>query len=187
MARGGEPVPDRPSWEDPGPEGPGADHRRLDGLDLVTVTTIDGLVVTPLRRIPDERGAVLHMLRNDSPAFERFGEIYFSTVYPGVIKAWHLHQEMTLNYAVPVGMIKLVCYDDRTDSPTKGNLVELHVGELNYCLVTIPPLVWNGFKGEGPGTALVANCSTIPHYPDEIRRIDPFENPIPYSWDLRHG
>jgi len=151
------------------------------------VSEIDGLVVTPLRRIPDERGAVFHMLREDSPAFERFGEIYFSMVYPGAIKAWHLHTEMTLNYAVPVGMIKLVCYDDRENSPTRGNVVELHVGELNYVLVTIPPLVWNGFKGEGVTAALVANCSTVAHRPDEIVRMDPFSDTVPYDWALRHG
>jgi dTDP-4-dehydrorhamnose 3,5-epimerase len=151
------------------------------------VTHIDGMSITPLRRIPDERGAVLHMLRDDSPGFERFGEIYFSTVYPGAIKGWHLHREMTLNYAVPVGMIKLVCFDDRPDSDTRGNLVELHVGELDYVLVTIPPLVWNGFKGEGVGPALVANCSTVHHSAEEIERLDPFSERIPYSWDLRHG
>ena len=148
---------------------------------------IDGLEVTPLQRIADERGAVLHMLRNDSPRFERFGELYFSMVYPGAIKAWHLHQEMTLNYAVPVGMVKLVCYDGRDGSPTHGNVVELHIGELNYCLVTIPPLVWNGFKGEGSVPALVANCATVPHSPDEIQRMDPFDNNIPYDWSFRHG
>jgi dTDP-4-dehydrorhamnose 3,5-epimerase len=148
---------------------------------------IDGVTVTPLRRIPDERGAVFHMLREDSPGFERFGEIYFSMVYPGAIKAWHLHREMTLNYAVPVGMIKLVCYDDREGSSTRGNLLELHVGELNYALVTIPPFVWNGFKGEGTEPALVANCSTVPHRPDEIERKDPFAADIGYDWALRHG
>ena len=151
------------------------------------MSQIDGLRVTPLRRIPDERGAVFHMLREDSEGFERFGEIYFSTVHPGVVKGWHLHREMTLNYAVPVGMIKLVCYDDRDGSATRGNLVELHVGELDYCLVTIPPLVWNGFKGAGTTTALVANCATIPHRADEIERLDPFDNDIPYDWSLRHG
>jgi dTDP-4-dehydrorhamnose 3,5-epimerase len=151
------------------------------------VSDIDGLSVTPLRRIPDERGAVFHMLRCDSEGFERFGEIYFSMVYPGAIKAWHLHKEMTLNYAVPVGMIKLVCYDDRNGSPTRGNLLELHVGALNYALVTIPPRVWNGFKGEGGEPALVANCGTVPHHSDEIERLDPFSPDIPYEWSLRHG
>jgi dTDP-4-dehydrorhamnose 3,5-epimerase len=148
---------------------------------------IDGLNVTPLRRIPDERGAVLHMLRVDSEGFERFGEVYFSLVYPGVVKGWHRHHEMTLNYAVPVGMVKVVCYDDRRGSPTHGNVVELHVGELNYVLVTIPPLVWNGFKGEGAIPSLVANCATIPHRPDEIDRMDPFKNEIPYDCALKHG
>jgi dTDP-4-dehydrorhamnose 3,5-epimerase len=151
------------------------------------MSEIDGLTVTPLRRIADERGAVFHMLRCDSEGFERFGEIYFSMVYPGAIKAWHLHKEMTLNYAVPVGMIKLVCYDDRLGSPTHGNLVELHVGALNYALVTIPPRVWNGFKGEGDQPAVVANCATVPHHPDEIERVDPFAPDIPYDWSIRHG
>ncbi len=148
---------------------------------------IDGVHVTPLRRIPDERGAIFHMLREDSERFERFGEIYFSIVYPQVIKGWHIHKRMTLNYAVPVGMVKLVCYDDRPESPTNGAIQELHVGELNYALVTIPPLVWNGFKGEGSKPALVANCATIAHDPEEIDREDPFTDRIPYDWALRHG
>ena len=151
------------------------------------MTDIEGITVTPLRRIADERGAVFHMLRDDSPGFEKFGEIYFSTVYPGAIKAWHLHHEMTLNYAVPVGMIKLVAFDDRPGSVTRGNLIEMHVGELNYVLVTIPRLVWNGFKGEGTSAALVANCSSVHHSPDEIERLDPFTDRIPYSWELKHG
>ena len=151
------------------------------------MSEIHDVTVTPLRRIADERGAVFHMLREDSPVFERFGEIYFSTVYPGVVKGWHIHKRMTLNYAVPSGMVKLVCFDDREDSATRGVVQELHIGELNYVLVTIPPLVWNGFKGEGTGPALIANCASIPHDPDEIDRLDPFDNDIPYDWALRHG
>ncbi len=151
------------------------------------MSDIQGLRVSPLRRIADERGAVLHMLREDDPVFERFGEIYFSLIYPGVVKGWHLHTRMTLNYAVPCGMVKLVCHDDRTDSPTRGATQEIHLGELNYALVTIPPHVWNGFKGTGDRPALVANCATVPHDPDEIRRLDPFTTEIPYSWELRHG
>ena len=151
------------------------------------MSEIHDVQITPLRRIPDERGAVFHMLREDSPAFERFGEIYFSTVYPGVVKGWHIHNRMTLNYAVPVGMIKLVCHDDREGSPTNGAIQEIHLGELAYSLVTIPPMVWNGFKGEGVIPALVANCATVPHDPDEIDRLDPFDNHIPYDWALKHG
>ena len=152
-----------------------------------TDAPIAGVKVVPLRRIPDERGTIFHMLRESDPHFQRFGEIYFSTVYPGVVKGWHLHTEMTLNYAVPVGMVKLVCFDDRPGSPTHGVLQEVHVGELNYALVTIPPLVWNGFKGEGTVPALVANCATVPHRPDEIERKDPFTPEIPYDWALKHG
>lgn len=147
---------------------------------------IQGVQVVPLKRIPDERGVILHMLRCDDPHFQKFGEIYFSGVYPGVVKAWHIHKEMTLNYAVPVGMIKFVLYDERPDSKTKGELMELYLGEQNYCLVSVPPGVWNGFKGLGTELALVANCSSIPHRADEIDRCDPFHNHIPYDWSLKH-
>lgn len=147
---------------------------------------IEGVQIHPLRQIPDERGKIMHMLREDAPHFERFGEIYFSVVYPGVIKAWHYHKEMTLNYAVVFGMIKLVLYDDREGSPTHGEVMEIFIGESNYSLVHIPPKVWNGFKGVGITQAIVANCATIPHHPEEIVRMDPFENHIPYKWDLIH-
>ncbi|MGE5482646.1 MAG: dTDP-4-dehydrorhamnose 3,5-epimerase family protein [Bacteroidota bacterium] len=147
---------------------------------------IRGVSVHPLRIIPDERGQIMHMLRSDVPHFQQFGEIYFSMVYPGVVKGWHLHKRMTLNYAVPIGMVKLVLYDDRQESPTRGEIMELFIGESNYVLVTIPPGIWNGFKGIGVKPALVANCATIPHDPEEIVRMDPFDNPIPYEWGLHH-
>ncbi|OYT72664.1 MAG: dTDP-4-dehydrorhamnose 3,5-epimerase [Chloracidobacterium sp. CP2_5A] len=148
---------------------------------------IEGVAVRPLRQIPDERGKIMHMLRADAPHFERFGEIYFSCVYPGAIKAWHIHKAMTLNYAVIVGRIKLVLYDDREGSPTRGELMELFVGDGNYALITVPPLVWNGFKGVGTETAIVANCATLPHDPAEIERMEPFTDRIPYRWDIKHG
>ena len=148
---------------------------------------IDGVVITPLKQIPDERGKIMHMLRSDDPQFERFGEIYFSMIYPGAIKAWHLHTKMTLNYAVVSGTIKLVLYDPRTSSPTKGEVQEIFLGEQNYVRVKIPPGIYNGFKGVGTTPALVANCATIPHDPAEIQRLDPFSKDIPYSWDFRHG
>lgn len=148
---------------------------------------IDGVAIRLLKQIPDERGKIMHMLRADAPHFERFGEIYFSVVYPGAIKAWHLHKQMTLNYAVISGSIKLVLFDDRDGSSTRGALMELFIGDGNYCLVTIPPRVWNGFKGIGMQAAVVANCATHPHDPDEIVRIDPMSPKIPYAWDLKHG
>lgn len=148
---------------------------------------IKGVDVHPLRQILDERGKVMHMLRRDDPWFAEFGEIYFSVVYPGAIKGWHLHKRMTLNYAVVSGMIKLVLYDDRDDSPTRGEVQEIFTGEDSYALVTVPALVWNGFKGVGVKPAIVANCATVPHDPDEIVRMDPFTTKIPYRWELRHG
>ncbi len=147
---------------------------------------IEGVQINPLRQIPDERGKIMHMLRRDDRYFQEFGEIYFSVVYPGVVKGWHIHKEMTLNYAVVAGMIKLVLYDDRPTSSTCGELQELFVGESNYVLVTVPPMVWNGFKGVGTSQAIVANCATLPHDPAEIARLDPFDNHIPYDWGLKN-
>ena len=147
---------------------------------------IDGVIVTPLRQFFDERGRVMHMLREDSPVFTRFGEVYFSCTHPGAIKAWHRHKRMTLNYTVVYGEIKCVLFDDRPDSPTRGHVQELFVSPENYCLVTIPPLIWNGFKGIGDKSAIVANCSTLPHDPDEIERKSPFDASIPYDWQIEH-
>ncbi len=148
---------------------------------------IDGVLVQPLRRIADERGSVMHMLKETDPHFERFGEIYFSTVYPGAVKGWHLHDRMALNYAVPHGMIKMVLYDDREGSPTRGEVQEIFVGEQNHVLVHVPARVWNGFKGMGTGAAVVANCATIPHDPTEIHRLDPHVNAVPYDWSRKDG
>jgi dTDP-4-dehydrorhamnose 3,5-epimerase len=146
---------------------------------------IDGLQVVPLRRIPDERGTVMHMLRATDPHFQQFGEIYFSTIYPGVVKGWHRHREMTLNYACVFGRIKLVLYDDRGDSATKGSLHEIFLGPDDYSLVIIPPGIWNGFKGMSEPCAIVANCATHPHDSSRSERLDPRENHIPYDWGVR--
>ena len=146
---------------------------------------IKGVKIKNLKKIPDERGAVFHMIRSDDPEFKGFGEIYFSLVYPGIVKGWHIHSKMTLNYAVIQAMIKLVLFDDRKNSPTKGELMEFFIGEDNYCLVTVPPGVWNGFKGIGTKTAIVANCSTHPHDPKEIKRMNPLNNEvINYDWSI---
>lgn len=147
---------------------------------------IDGVTIVPLTQIPDERGKVMHMLRRTDPHFREFGEVYFSVVFPGAIKGWHLHKRMVINYAVPVGRIKLVLYDERDESPTRGQIQELFLGQDNYCLATVPVGVWNGFKGYGTTEAVVCNCATIVHDPDEIERLDPFDPRIPYDWSLKH-
>lgn len=147
---------------------------------------IDGVILTPLRQIFDERGKVMHMLREDSPVFTKFGEIYFSCTHPGVVKAWHLHKEMTLNYSVICGEIKFVLFDDRSASPTRGEVQEFFISPENYMLVTVPPLIWNGFKCVGSKTAIVANCATLPHTAEEIIRRPPTDPSIPYDWALQH-
>ena len=148
-------------------------------------TAIAGVQIVPLRRIPDERGTIFHMLRRDDPHFIEFGEIYFTSIYRDVIKGWHRHADMTLNYACPWGRVKLVLYDDRDESPTRGNLMERFLGPDDYSLIVIPPLVWNGLKGMDP-ISLVANCATHTHDPARTERRDPLTSDIPYDWGVRH-
>jgi len=144
---------------------------------------IKGVAIHPLRQIRDARGKVMHMLRRDDPWFEKFGEIYFSVVNPGAIKAWHLHKKMTLNYAVVSGRIKMALYDARPSSPTRGKLQEIRTGpQGRYALITVPPGVWNGFKGLAKTPSIVANCASVAHDPEEIVRWDPFCPEIPYDW-----
>ncbi len=145
---------------------------------------IEGVEIKNLKKIADERGAIFHMLKKSDSNFSKFGEIYFATAYPGVIKGWHLHSKQEQNYALISGMIKLVMFDDRQGSKTKGEIMELFIGDYNYQIVKIPPGVINGWKNIGTKEAILANCSDIEHEKGEMKRIDPIKNNIPYKWDI---
>jgi dTDP-4-dehydrorhamnose 3,5-epimerase len=148
---------------------------------------INGVEIIPLKTIMDERGMVRHMMRWTDPHFKQFGEIYFSVVFPKAIKAWHVHRKIELNYAVISGNIKLVLYDARDDSSTRGDIQEIFMGEDNYILVIIPKDVVNGLTPIGGMKAIIANCASIPHDPYEIERYDPFNPSIDYNWSIKHG
>lgn len=143
---------------------------------------IKDIITTPLKQFEDDRGKVMHMLRSDDPHFIKFGEIYFSWVNQGIVKAWSKHKEMVLNFAVPVGDIKLVVYDDRVGSETYKEFNEFYMSDKDYYLLTIPNNVWYGFKALNNAAAMVVNCSTLQHDPKEIVRI-PFDDlSIQYNW-----
>ncbi len=143
---------------------------------------IDGVVVRPLERFADERGRVLRMLRADSDLFDRFGEVYFSTVRSGAVKAWRRHRRSSMNLAVPVGRVRVVLYDDRSGSTSRGLVQEVVLGEETYALLHVPPGVWNGFQGLGPGESFLANCSSLVHDPAESDRLAPDDPIVPYAW-----
>lgn len=150
----------------------------------MTRSEIAGVVLQPLRQIEDDRGAVLHMLRCDSPFFTRFGEVYFSLILPKVIKAWKRHKVMTQHLAVPVGRIKLVLYDERPFSTSHGRIEEHILGRPDhYNLIRIPPLVWYGFLGLGHSPSLLANCTDLPHDQEEVEVLPVFTTLVPYKWD----
>ena len=145
-------------------------------------TDIDGVLLTPLKVIEHPKGDLLHGMKRGDPGFVGFGEVYFTNIKFGEIKGWNKHKKMTLNYAVVSGVIKLVLYDVREDSVTKGEVQEIVLGGDNYCLVKIPVGIWNGFTGISSEPAIVANLASEPHDPDEIVRLDPFSKDIPYQW-----
>ena len=170
-------------------------------LPLKTVLVDDGLIVRSsggliagfgVRRakvIPDERGRLGEILRADDPWFEKFGQVYFTTTYPGVVKAWHYHRRQTDHFYVIQGAVKVALYDGREDSPTRGTVHELYLGEHCPGLVRIPPGVQHGWMCVGQVEALIVNVVSEPYNyksPDEFRT-HPHENDIPYDWTRRDG
>ncbi len=150
---------------------------------------ISGVKTKELLLIPDERGGLMEMLRSDDELFVKFGQIYLTTVYQGIVKGWHHHKIQTDNFVVIKGMIKLVLYDNREDSPTYGEINEFFIGEKKRLLIQIPPQVIHGFKGIGGEEAFVINIPTEPYNrenPDEYR-LDPHQNDIPYDWAAKDG
>src|SRR5512142_1734933 len=150
---------------------------------------IDGVRVKQLKVIPDERGRLMEMLRRDDELFMEFGQTYLTTMYPGVTKAWHYHKLQTDYFTCLRGMIKLVLFDEREGSPTRGLVNEFFLGDHATQLVVIPHHVWHGFKNVGDCESLILNVTTRPYdhaNPDE-RRIDPHDNHIPYRWERRDG
>jgi dTDP-4-dehydrorhamnose 3,5-epimerase len=147
---------------------------------------IEGVIIQNLKIISDNRGSVLHMLRNDSSLFKVFGEIYFSEINPKTIKAWKFHKSLTQNIAVLMGKVRLVLYDNRPSSKTLGKIVEHEIGrDNNYCLVQIPPMLWYGFQSLDNQKALIANCTDQPHNPLESESIPIDSDKIPFQWDSK--
>ena len=132
---------------------------------------MDKVELIPIKEIDHEQGPILHMLRSDSPHFRCFGEIYFSVINGGANKGWKRHLKMTQLIAVPMGQVEFALRDDRENSPTVGVVSRLVIGRpLNYFLLKIPPMVWYSFKGLGPNSSLIANCTDMPHDPTEVER-----------------
>ena len=152
-------------------------------------TLIHGVVVQPLRVIPDERGRLMEIMRRDDPFFTGFGQVYLSTVYPGVVKAWHYHRIQEDRFTCIRGMVKAVLYDDREGSATRGLLNELYVGEHSPRLIVIPAGVFHGWKCVSEYEAYVINVPSEPYNrsdPDEYR-CDPYSGGIPYDWSRKDG
>jgi dTDP-4-dehydrorhamnose 3,5-epimerase len=131
----------------------------------------------------------MEILRDDDELFTRFGQVYVTTCYPGVVKAWHAHSIQTDHLACVQGTMKVGLYDDREGSPTRGEAMSLVLGLVRPALIQVPPFIWHGFTAVGTEVAMLLNCPTT-HYdvkhPDELRR-DPFDPDIPFEWITRGG
>lgn len=150
---------------------------------------IHGVQVKKLVQIPDERGRLMEILRCDDKEFTKFGQVYITTGFPGVVKAWHYHHKQSDAFCVVHGTMKVVLYDARKDSPTCGCVNEFFMGPLNPILVTIPSYVYHGFKTVSEHEAILVNLVTEPYdraNPDE-HRVDPHDNDIPYDWSRKDG
>jgi dTDP-4-dehydrorhamnose 3,5-epimerase len=150
---------------------------------------IDGVIVKKLKVIPDERGYLMEMVRSDDEFFRKFGQVYLSVAYPGVVKGWHYHKDQTDHFTVVKGMLKVVLYDQREGSPTRGQINEFFIGEKNPILIVIPPMVVHGVKGLGNEPGFLVNVpDKVYNYesPDEYR-IDPHGDEIPYDWAGKDG
>ncbi len=150
---------------------------------------IDGVRVKTLKVIPDERGHLMEILRRDDPEFVGFGQVYMTTVFPGVVKGWHYHHKQIDNMTAVKGTIKLVLFDDRDQSPTRGQVNEFFVGEHKPIMVQIPRGVLHGIKGVGVEEAIVINLVTEPYNreePDEFR-VPPHSADVPYDWACKEG
>lgn len=150
---------------------------------------IDGVKVKQLRLMPDERGRLMEILRVDDPEFIRFGQVYMTTAYPGVTKAWHFHKKQHDNFCCVKGMMKVVLYDSRDGSPTKGEVNEFFLGDHKNIMVQIPPLVYHGFKCISDTEAIIINCCTEPYNPAEPDeyRLPAHGGDIPYDWARKDG
>jgi len=150
---------------------------------------IKGVKVHKLRHIPDERGYLMEMLRSDWEEYDKFGQVYITAVYPGVVKGWHYHKIQTDHFICVHGMAKVVLYDGREGSATHGEVNEFFMGEQNPMLLKIPPGVMHGFKGIGQEMALIVNVPTeLYNYeqPDEYR-LPAHTDQIPYDWSRKDG
>jgi dTDP-4-dehydrorhamnose 3,5-epimerase len=150
---------------------------------------IEGVRTKQLRVVPDERGRLMEILRADDDLFQQFGQVYISTTYPRVVKAWHFHKIQADNIAVVKGMLKLALYDPREGSPTKGEVNEFYIGEHNPMLIHVPKEVCHGWMCISEEESIAINIPTEAYNydePDEYR-IHPHDNDIPYDWKRKDG
>ncbi|OHB57313.1 MAG: dTDP-4-dehydrorhamnose 3,5-epimerase [Planctomycetes bacterium RBG_13_44_8b] len=150
---------------------------------------IEGVRVKPAKVFPDERGRLGEILRCDDEFFEKFGQVYFTTTYPGVVKAWHWHKKQTDHFYVAKGTIKVALYDNRDNSKTKGCVNQIYMSQFCPAVLKIPPGICHGWMGTGTEEAYIINLTTEPYdykQPDEFR-IHPHDNDIPYDWTRKDG
>ncbi len=151
---------------------------------------IDGVHMRDLVLHTDDRGTVCEMY---DPRWEWHPDplvfSYFYTIRPGLIKGWAMHKKHDDRYCLLQGEMKVVLYDARTDSPTKGHVLELYLTEQRRQLFSLPQGVWHADQNIGSKDCLVVNFPTIQYdhaSPDKYRL--PLDTDlIPYKFDPMQG
>lgn len=151
---------------------------------------IDGVLLRPLVWHNDQRGSLAELVRADDPELMvvPFGQVYVTTLYPGVVKAWHLHREQWDRMVCLRGRVLLGLVDGRPGSPTEGAQMRVVLGDRNFAVARIPAGVWHGLKNIGPEEAMVVNVVSHPYRaeaPDEVRR--PPHGDLPFDWSRNDG
>jgi dTDP-4-dehydrorhamnose 3,5-epimerase len=140
---------------------------------------IDGVVLSELVTHVDERGFFREILRESDSHFEHFGQWSHSLMYPGVTKAWHIHQRQT-DWWYVIGALKVALYDTRDGSATKGQLMEFLMGDGRPACLKIPPGVAHGCKALKLSHILYMTSGV--YDPEDEGRIPHDDPTIGYDW-----
>jgi dTDP-4-dehydrorhamnose 3,5-epimerase len=141
---------------------------------------MEGVLLTPLKRIAHPKGDVLHALKRSAPGYAGFGEAYFSIVLPGEVKGWKRHRRVTLNLVVPVGCIRFVLHDDRPASASRGAFEEVTLGPEHYGRLTVSPGLWVAFASQHDEVSLLLNVADEEHDPAEADNLE--LGAFSYTW-----
>ena len=149
-----------------------------------------GVQIAPTVIRPDDRGYFQEVFRWEQGLAQGFaspGSLQVSAAlsYPGTIKAIHYHLRQTDLWTVVMGLLQVMLYDVRTDSPSFGRLNTLYVGVLRPLQIRIPPGVGHGYKVLGTESALLVYATDRFYDPADEGRLAWNDPDVNYDWETQ--